>query len=154
MLTQPEMAAASTGLPTRAKSARSRARYHKYSHIVGNASWRRGFRRMEQEHLAAAAAPRGSLKKMQGLLDLPGAVASRVGATACGARVSQPHRCGATAGSFAAAAGRSRWSLSLNPDWAARHPMTLSGLESGIGEWRTLGITLESEPEPLVALPA
>jgi exopolyphosphatase/guanosine-5'-triphosphate,3'-diphosphate pyrophosphatase len=127
--------------------------YHKHSaYIVKNADMP-GFSRMEQERLAALLlAHRGSLKKMQGLLDLPElwlpALALRLAVLASRSRTDvgpPPIRL--------AASGR-QVSLYLNHDWAARHPMTLSGLESEIGEWRTLGITLEFEPKPLVALPA
>ena len=116
--------------------------YHKHSaYILRNADMP-GFSKMEQSRLSTLVlAHRGSLDKMQGLLegevDLALVVAMRLAALFYRSRVN------ASLPAIEAHYKGASFRIKLDTDWLRKNPLTAAALADEMREWRKLGITLE-----------
>jgi exopolyphosphatase/guanosine-5'-triphosphate,3'-diphosphate pyrophosphatase len=116
--------------------------YHKHSaYILRNADMP-GFSRMEQSRLATLVlAHRGSLDKMQGLLegeaDLALVAAIRLAVLFYRSRVT------ATLPKLEAHYAGSGLRIKLDTEWLRDNPLTAAALADEVREWRKLGVGLE-----------
>jgi len=120
--------------------------YHKHgAYILRNADMP-GFSRSEQARLATLVlAHRGSLDKMQGMLDrdedIATVLALRLAALFHRSRVDAPPPL--LEARFAS--GQCR--LRVDPDWLAGNPLTAALLRDEIEQWRKVGLALEVRPQ-------
>src|SRR4051794_5339546 len=116
--------------------------YHKHSaYILRNADMP-GFSKMEQSRLATLVlAHRGSLDKMQGLLegevDLALVAAIRLAVLFYRSRVT------ATLPKLEAHCASSGLRIKLDTEWLRENPLTAAALADEVREWRKLGVGLE-----------
>jgi exopolyphosphatase/guanosine-5'-triphosphate,3'-diphosphate pyrophosphatase len=120
--------------------------YHKHgAYILRNADMP-GFSRSEQARLATLVlAHRGSLDKMQGMLDsdedIAIVLALRLAALFHRSRVDAPPPL------LEARFGGGDCRLRVDPDWLAGNPLTASLLREEIEQWRKVGLALEVRPQ-------
>jgi exopolyphosphatase/guanosine-5'-triphosphate,3'-diphosphate pyrophosphatase len=119
--------------------------YHKHTaYIVRNADMP-GFSRSEQARLATLAlAHRGSLDKMQGMLEAPADIASTMALRL--AAMFHRSRTDIVLPAIEARVQRGEYRLKLEPQWLAANPLTAALLREEIAQWRKVGITLEVRP--------
>jgi exopolyphosphatase / guanosine-5'-triphosphate,3'-diphosphate pyrophosphatase len=119
--------------------------YHKHTaYIIRNADMP-GFSRSEQSRLATLAlAHRGSLEKMQGMLDQPTEIALTLALRL--SSVFHRSRTDAALPAIEARFARDTCRLKLEPEWLAANPLTAALLRDEIAQWRKVGVTLEVRP--------
>jgi exopolyphosphatase/guanosine-5'-triphosphate,3'-diphosphate pyrophosphatase len=119
--------------------------YHKHTaYIIRNADMP-GFSRSEQARLATLAlAHRGSLDKMQGMLEAPADIASTMALRL--AAMFYRSRTDIELPAIEARAVRGEYRLKLEPHWLADNPLTAALLREEIAQWRKVGITLDVRP--------
>ncbi|MBC7780973.1 MAG: Ppx/GppA family phosphatase [Proteobacteria bacterium] len=119
--------------------------YHKHtSYIIRNADMP-GFSRSEQSRLATLTlAHRGSLDKMQGMLeaqtDIALTLALRLSA------MFHRSRTDVALPAIEARLVQNQCRLKLEPNWLAENPLTAVLLRDEIAQWRKVGITLDVRP--------
>jgi exopolyphosphatase/guanosine-5'-triphosphate,3'-diphosphate pyrophosphatase len=126
--------------------------YHKHtSYIIRNADMP-GFSRSEQSRLATLAlAHRGSLDKMQGMLDKPSDIALTLALRL--ATMFHRSRTDVPLPALEARLERNECRLKLEPNWLAANPLTAALLRDEIAQWRKVGILLDVRPmEELAAV--
>jgi len=119
--------------------------YHKHTaYIVRNADMP-GFSRSEQARLATLVlAHRGSLDKMQGMLEAPADIASTMALRL--AAMFHRSRTDIVLPAIEARVQRGEYRLKLEPQWLAANPLTAALLREEIAQWRRVGITLDVRP--------
>ena len=126
--------------------------YHKHSAYILRYADMPGFSKMEQQRLSALVlAHRGSLRKMQGLLnsevDVALALALRLAALIYRSR--RAH----TPPAIEVRRSKAGFAISAPRDWLDDNPLTARALEDEPREWKTLGVplTVRCIDEPVAA---